>query len=315
MASARTAPRGADICARLRDRSRFRRSLRLAERLSPQDHALASRIMRLPPPPGVGIAASLAPARRRSAMARSPATTSPPSSTGSRTSRDAAANAAGFRIAAISLTGQQGGQPAKKCSRVAGVTGHASLLFLDADAARTRLMTNPWIADATVLKLYPDQLQITHHGARRPLRSGRRTAGSASSPPTAPCSSLSSTTAMPHCRSWSAAAPSAGQGFSRRPRPLSRHPRAAARVDPGGGPALEPAAQERHRRAAAGRPRRAGARTAGRARSRQEAPVARHRRHRSAAARPRDRAAVGRGRAGARGGAQGQEAKKKGGEA
>jgi cell division protein FtsQ len=43
----------------------------------------------------------------------------------------------------------------------AGVTGRASLLFLDADTARERLMANPWIADAAVLKLYPDRLQIT----------------------------------------------------------------------------------------------------------------------------------------------------------
>jgi cell division protein FtsQ len=74
--------------------------------------------------------------------------------------RDQAANAGGFRIAAISLAGS------KEVSReeiltTAGVTGHASLLFLDADAARTRLMANPWIADAAVLKLYPDRLQIT----------------------------------------------------------------------------------------------------------------------------------------------------------
>ena len=74
--------------------------------------------------------------------------------------RDTAANSVGFRIAAISLTG------AKEVSReeiltTAGVTGRASLLFLDADAARTRLMANPWIGDAAVLKLYPDRLQIT----------------------------------------------------------------------------------------------------------------------------------------------------------
>src|SRR5208282_1332944 len=43
----------------------------------------------------------------------------------------------------------------------AGVTGRASLLFLDADAARARLLANPWIADAAVLKLYQDRLQIT----------------------------------------------------------------------------------------------------------------------------------------------------------
>ena len=74
--------------------------------------------------------------------------------------RDVAANSVGFRIAAISLAGQ------KEVSReevltTAGVTGRASLLFLDADAARTRLMANPWIADAAVLKLYPDRLQIS----------------------------------------------------------------------------------------------------------------------------------------------------------
>jgi cell division protein FtsQ len=74
--------------------------------------------------------------------------------------RDVAANSLGFRIAAVSLTGQ------KEVSRedvlaTAGVTAHSSLLFLDADAARARLMANPWIADAAVLKLYPDRLQIT----------------------------------------------------------------------------------------------------------------------------------------------------------
>jgi cell division protein FtsQ len=77
-----------------------------------------------------------------------------------RDARDALANAAGFRIAAISLTGQ------KEVSReqvltIAGVTGRSSLLFLDVATARERLKSNPWIADATVLKLYPDRLQIT----------------------------------------------------------------------------------------------------------------------------------------------------------
>jgi len=74
--------------------------------------------------------------------------------------RDTVANSVGFRIAAISLTGS------KEVSREeiltsAGVSGRASLLFLDADAARARLMANPWIGDAAVLKLYPDRLQIT----------------------------------------------------------------------------------------------------------------------------------------------------------
>jgi cell division protein FtsQ len=74
--------------------------------------------------------------------------------------RDVAASAVGFRIAAISLSGE------KEVSReeiltTAGVTGRASLLFLDADAARKQLLANPWIGDAAVLKLYPNRLQIT----------------------------------------------------------------------------------------------------------------------------------------------------------
>ena len=73
--------------------------------------------------------------------------------------RDAAANAAGFRIASLSISGR------KQLSQdeilaIGGVTGHSSLLFLDAAAVRDRLKANPWIADATVFKLYPDRLQI-----------------------------------------------------------------------------------------------------------------------------------------------------------
>jgi cell division protein FtsQ len=73
--------------------------------------------------------------------------------------RDAAANAAGFNIASIALTGE------KQVSRedvltAAGITGRTSLLFLDADSARRKLKANPWISEATVLKLYPDRLQI-----------------------------------------------------------------------------------------------------------------------------------------------------------
>jgi cell division protein FtsQ len=73
---------------------------------------------------------------------------------------DAAANAAGMRIATVSLSGQ------RQVSReeifvAAGVTDRSSLLFLDVADARTRLEAIPWIAEATVRKLYPDRLQIT----------------------------------------------------------------------------------------------------------------------------------------------------------
>jgi cell division protein FtsQ len=74
--------------------------------------------------------------------------------------REGAANAVGFRIAAVSLSGSRE-VSREEILTTAGVSGRASLLFLDAAAARTRLLANPWIADAAVLKLYPDRLQIT----------------------------------------------------------------------------------------------------------------------------------------------------------
>jgi cell division protein FtsQ len=72
---------------------------------------------------------------------------------------DAAANRAGFHISEIVFVGQ------KQLTRNdvlngAGITGRSSLLFLDATRARATLMDNPWIAEATVLKLYPGRLSI-----------------------------------------------------------------------------------------------------------------------------------------------------------
>jgi cell division protein FtsQ len=73
--------------------------------------------------------------------------------------RDTMANAAGFRISAVALSGNRQ-ITREEVLATAGVTGHTSLFFFDVDAARAKLKTNPWIADATVLKLYPDRLQI-----------------------------------------------------------------------------------------------------------------------------------------------------------
>jgi cell division protein FtsQ len=78
---------------------------------------------------------------------------------GFKDARDAAANSAGFRIASIALSGERH-VSREEILAAAGVTGTASLLFFDVEAARDRLKANPWIADATVLKLYPDRLQI-----------------------------------------------------------------------------------------------------------------------------------------------------------
>jgi cell division protein FtsQ len=76
-----------------------------------------------------------------------------------RDTRDALANSAGFRIASININGR------KQLSQdevlaIGGITGRRSLLFLDAEDVRDRLKANSWIADATVLKLYPDKLAI-----------------------------------------------------------------------------------------------------------------------------------------------------------
>jgi cell division protein FtsQ len=74
--------------------------------------------------------------------------------------RDAVANAVGFRIAAVALGGQKQ-VTREEILAMAGVTGRTSLLFLDAENARASLKANPWIAEATVLKLYPDRLHIS----------------------------------------------------------------------------------------------------------------------------------------------------------
>jgi cell division protein FtsQ len=74
--------------------------------------------------------------------------------------QDMAGNAAGFRITGIAFAGQKHINREEILAR-AGVTGSSSLLFLDVADARTRLMADPRIADATVLKLYPNRLQIT----------------------------------------------------------------------------------------------------------------------------------------------------------
>lgn len=72
---------------------------------------------------------------------------------------DSAAYAAGFGISEVALTGQHEVSRDEILS-LAGITARSSLLFLDAADARARLLTNPWIAQATVLKLYPGRLRI-----------------------------------------------------------------------------------------------------------------------------------------------------------
>jgi cell division protein FtsQ len=74
--------------------------------------------------------------------------------------RDTAANTLGFAITAVSVSGDSQ-ISREQALAIAGVTGRSSLLFFNAETARARLMANPWIADAAVLKLYPNRLLIT----------------------------------------------------------------------------------------------------------------------------------------------------------
>lgn len=73
--------------------------------------------------------------------------------------RDAAANAAGFRIARLNIAGRKRLNQDEVLA-IGGITGRTSLLFLNASTVRDRLKASPWIADATVSKYYPDRLQI-----------------------------------------------------------------------------------------------------------------------------------------------------------
>jgi len=73
--------------------------------------------------------------------------------------RDAIANQAGFRVQGVAIAGNTH-MSREEILATAGITGSSSLIFLDVEAARERLKSAPWIADATVLKLYPGELQI-----------------------------------------------------------------------------------------------------------------------------------------------------------
>ncbi len=72
---------------------------------------------------------------------------------------DGIANRAGFRISEVALTGEHEIRR-EDILTLAGITGRSSLLFLDAARTRARLLTNPWIAEAAVLKLFPGRLRI-----------------------------------------------------------------------------------------------------------------------------------------------------------
>jgi cell division protein FtsQ len=73
--------------------------------------------------------------------------------------RNAVANSAGFRITSVAITGRKQ-LTQDEVLGIGGVNGRSSLLFLNAETVRGKLKANPWISEATVLKLYPGQLRI-----------------------------------------------------------------------------------------------------------------------------------------------------------
>jgi cell division protein FtsQ len=122
-------------------------------------NAHADRLERLRPPRGAGVAASALIIFGSIAFGVVRGDHLPQVVETLHDARDSAANAAGFNITGVALTGNKH-MSREEIFATAGVTGHSSLLFLDVADARARLKTNPWIADATVQKLYPDRLQI-----------------------------------------------------------------------------------------------------------------------------------------------------------
>lgn len=79
--------------------------------------------------------------------------------TGLSDTRNALANSAGFRIRTVAINGRRQ-LSQDEVLAIGGVNGRSSLLFLDAATVRDKLKTNPWISEATVLKLYPGELRI-----------------------------------------------------------------------------------------------------------------------------------------------------------
>jgi cell division protein FtsQ len=73
--------------------------------------------------------------------------------------RNAIANSAGFRVTSVAINGRKH-LTQDEILAIGGVNGRSSLLFLDAASVREKLKADPWISEATVLKLYPGQLRI-----------------------------------------------------------------------------------------------------------------------------------------------------------
>lgn len=77
-----------------------------------------------------------------------------------RDTRDAAAKLAGFEIEQVAISGNKNIRRDEVLS-IIGISDRRSLLFLDAGEAREKLQAVPWIAEATIQKLYPNRVVVT----------------------------------------------------------------------------------------------------------------------------------------------------------
>ena len=162
---------------------------------------------------------------------------------------DSAANAAGFRITSLALSGQ------RQLTREEILASPASpaaprCCSSTPPAARTRLKANPWIAEATVLKLYPGRLHIavTERDAFALWQQRGKISVIADDGTVVEQQVSTPFAKLPLV--VGAGAGDARQGISRRPRQISADPQADARRRAGCRAALEHRAEQRHRRAA-----------------------------------------------------------------
>jgi cell division protein FtsQ len=225
--------------------------------------------------------------------------------------RNALANSAGFRITTVAINGRKH-LSQDEVLAIGGVNGRSSLLFLDAATVRDRLKANPWIADATILKLYPGQLQIDiveRTAFALWQQDGRLSVISEDGAVLEPYVSRRFVT-LPLVVGKGADVKA--RDFPRASGPLSAGSRRDQGCDPGRRTALEFAAEGRPRHSPAGERRRQCACHAEQARQGGPAVLARHRRRRHAAAGPAHGAIVGGRGQGPRRTVQGKETQEKG---
>jgi cell division protein FtsQ len=129
------------------------------QRFTGRMHRLSARISRLRLPARAGLVATLALFAATGAYGVALGGHGPALSATLRSVGDGAANAVGFGITEITLTGQMHVKEGEILA-AAGVTPATSLLLLDAEDTRQRIAALPWIASVTVQKLYPGRLVV-----------------------------------------------------------------------------------------------------------------------------------------------------------